>query len=101
MTQAAAGVPPVADAILAKTFARDPAARFASPMELREALAAALAGGTPNLGPSVAPNLAPTAEAPRQAAVREAQVRATRATVAADRSDRRRSPRGRSAGAML
>ncbi len=78
MTQAAAGVPPVADAILAKAFARDPAARFASPMELREALAAALAGGTPNLGPNVAPNLGPnlgpTAEAPRQAAVQPAQV---------------------------
>jgi len=71
MTQAAAGVPAVADAILAKTFARDPAARFASPMELREALAAALAGGTPNLGPAA--EAGPAAAAPRQASVREAQ----------------------------
>src|SRR5580704_17413864 len=70
MTQAAAGVPAVADGILAKTFARDPAARFASPMELREALATALAGGTPNLGPSA--EAGPRAAAPRQAAVREA-----------------------------
>jgi len=71
MTQAAAGVPAVADVILAKTFARDPAARFASPMELREALAAALAGGTPNLGPAA--EAGPAAAAPRQASVREAQ----------------------------
>ena len=75
MTQAAAGVPPVADAILAKTFARDPAARFASPMELREALAAAMAGGAPNLGPAGQASAAqPPASAPRQAAVRSAQV---------------------------
>jgi serine/threonine protein kinase len=65
MTQAAEGVPPVADAILAKAFARDPSARFASPMELREALATAMAGGTPNLGPPAA--------APRQASVQQAQ----------------------------
>lgn len=71
MTQAAAGVPPVADAILAKTFSRDPAARFASPMELREALAAALAGGTPNLGPAAETGQPPGA--PRQAAVQQAQ----------------------------
>jgi serine/threonine protein kinase len=67
ITQAAADVPPVADAILAKAFARDPAARFASPMELRDALATALAGGTPNLGPAGQP------AAPRQAAVQPAQ----------------------------
>jgi serine/threonine protein kinase len=71
MTQAAAGVPPVADAILAKTFAQDPAARFASPMELREALAAAVAGGTPNLGPAA--EAGQPAAASRQAVVREAQ----------------------------
>src|SRR5579863_5832198 len=79
MSQAVAGVPPVADAILAKTFARDPAARFASPMELREALAAAMAGGAPNLGPAGQAQAAagqPPAAAPRQAAVRSAQVEA-------------------------
>ena len=73
MTQAAADVPPVADAILAKAFARDPAARFASPMELRDALAAALAGGTPNLGPAGRPRPVSRPRAPRQAAVRQAQ----------------------------
>jgi serine/threonine protein kinase len=71
MTQAAAGVPPVADAILAKAFARDPSARFASPMDLREALAAAVAGGTPNLGPAA--ETAQPAAAPRQASVQQAQ----------------------------
>jgi eukaryotic-like serine/threonine-protein kinase len=48
-SQAAPEVPPVVDAILAKAFAGTPEHRFATPMELREALAAALAGGTPNL----------------------------------------------------
>jgi serine/threonine protein kinase len=78
LTQAAAEVPPVADAILAKAFAQDPAARFASPMDLRDALAAALAGGTPNLGPTAqaqAPGQpAYSVSAPRQAAVQQAQV---------------------------
>ena len=75
VTQAAADVPPVADAILAKAFAQDPAARFASPMDLRDALAAALAGGTPNLGPAGQAQVAgPPAPAPRQAAVQQAQV---------------------------
>jgi serine/threonine-protein kinase len=75
VTQAAADVPPVADAILAKAFAQDPAARFASPMDLRDALATALAGGNPNLGPAVsAPAAVPPAPAPRQAAVQQAQV---------------------------
>ena len=78
LTQAAEGVPPVADAILAKAFARDPAARFASPMDLRDALAAALAGGTPNLGPAAQPQAASQpaqpVSAPRQAAVQQAQV---------------------------
>ncbi len=75
LTQAAAGVPPVADAILAKAFAQDPSARFASPMDLRDALATALAGGTPDLGPAA--RTVPTAQpasAARQAAVRSAQV---------------------------
>jgi serine/threonine-protein kinase len=69
ITQAAADVPPVVDAILAKAFAQQPEARFASPTELRDALATALAGGTPpNLGvASPAP-----AGAPRQAAVQQA-----------------------------
>ena len=75
VTQAAADVPPVADAILAKAFAQDPAARFASPMDLRDALATALAGGTLNLGPAGQAQVAgPPAAAPRQAAVQQAQV---------------------------
>ena len=74
VTQAAADVPPVADAILAKAFAQDPAARFASPMDLRDALAAALAGGTPNLGPAGQSAGQQPAPAPRQAAVQQAQV---------------------------
>jgi eukaryotic-like serine/threonine-protein kinase len=76
VTQAAADVPPVADAILAKACAQDPAARFASPMDLRDALAAALAGGTPNLGPAgqEAQAASPPAPAPRQAAVQQAHV---------------------------
>ena len=74
VTQAAADVPPVADAILAKAFAQDPAARFASPMDLRDALATALAGGTPNLGPAGQAQVAgPPTPAPRQAAVQQAQ----------------------------
>jgi serine/threonine protein kinase len=72
VTQAAADVPPMADAILAKSFAQDPAARFASPMDLRDALAAVMAGGTPNLGPAGPPQAA--GAPPRQAAAREAQV---------------------------
>jgi eukaryotic-like serine/threonine-protein kinase len=79
LTQAAADIPPVADAILAKAFAQDPAARFASPMDLRDALAAALAGGTPNLGPAAQASVASLpaalpAPAPRQAAVQQAHV---------------------------
>jgi serine/threonine protein kinase len=75
LTQAAADIPPVADAILAKAFAQDPAARFASPMDLRDALAAALAGGTPNLGPAAQASVAsPPTPAPRQAAVQQAHV---------------------------
>jgi hypothetical protein len=65
-------VPPVVDAILAKAFAQDPRARFASPMELRDALATALAGGTPNLA-AAAPTHQVPAGAPRQAAVQAAQ----------------------------
>ncbi len=45
LSQAAPDVPPEADAILARAFARAPEARFASPMELRSALAAVQAGG--------------------------------------------------------
>lgn len=48
-SQAVPEVPPVVDAILGKAFAAAPEHRFATPMELRDALAAVLAGGTPNL----------------------------------------------------
>jgi serine/threonine protein kinase len=79
LSQAAPDVPPVVDAILAKAFAQQPEARFATPMELRDALAAALAGGAVNLASNGAQNLAPAsrhgaaAGAPRQAAVQQAQ----------------------------
>jgi serine/threonine protein kinase len=62
-TQAAADVPPVVDSILAAAFSRQPEGRFASPMELRDALASALAGGgapTAAAQPSGAPRAAAT-----------------------------------------
>jgi serine/threonine protein kinase len=79
LSQAGADVPPVVDAILAKAFAQQPEARFATPMELRDALAAALAGGAPKLAPvgqssAAAGSVAAAAGAPRQAAVQQAQV---------------------------
>jgi eukaryotic-like serine/threonine-protein kinase len=45
VTQAVPDVPPIVDSILAAAFAQQPEARFASPMELRDALSSALAGG--------------------------------------------------------
>src|SRR6202142_523293 len=45
LSQVAPDVPPEADAVLTRAFARAPEARFASPMELRSALAAGQAGG--------------------------------------------------------
>jgi serine/threonine protein kinase len=65
-SQAVPEVPPVVDAILGKAFAGAPEHRFATPMELRDALAAALAGGAPNVEQ-------PAAAAPRAAAVQAAQ----------------------------
>ncbi len=73
LSQAAPDVPPVVDAILAKAFAQQPAARFATPMELRDALATALAGGTPNLASNGVQAPAGQAAAPRQAAVQQVQ----------------------------
>ena len=69
ITHVAPEVPPIVDSILAASFSQQPEARFASPMELRDALAAALAGGASNVAPPAAP--AP-AGAPRQAAVQQA-----------------------------
>jgi len=67
LSQAAADVPPEADAVLARAFARSPEARFASPMELRAALAAlAHPGGGAAAEPAAA-------AAPRQAAAQTAQ----------------------------
>ncbi len=57
-SQAVPEVPPVVDAILGKAFAAAPEHRFATPMELRDALAAALAGGSPNLEAAAAPRAA-------------------------------------------
>ena len=67
LSQAAADVPPGADAVLARAFARAPDARFASPMELRDALAAVQSGGAVA---AAAPNGAPGA---RNAGVQAAQ----------------------------
>jgi len=64
LSQAAADVPPGADAVLARAFARAPEARYGSPMELRDALAA-LQGGSPAT--------AANAAAPRQAEAHSAQ----------------------------
>src|SRR6185312_15304729 len=71
ITHVAPEVPPIVDSILAASFSQQPEARFASPMELRDALAAALAGGAPQVATSAAPTMAP-AGAPRQAAVQQA-----------------------------
>jgi len=68
-SQAVPEVPPVVDAILGKAFAATPEHRFATPMELRDALAAALAGGTPNLE---APAAAARPAAAQPAAVQSA-----------------------------
>ena len=65
-SQAVPEVPPVVDAILGKAFAAAPEHRFATPMELRDALAATLAGGAPNLDGAAAPR--PAAAQPAQAA---------------------------------
>ncbi|HEY4393293.1 MAG TPA: protein kinase [Polyangia bacterium] len=67
-TQAAADIPPIVDSILAAAFSREPEGRFTSPMELRDALASALAGG--GAAPS-APAPQPVG-APRVAAAQQA-----------------------------
>ncbi len=68
-SQAVPEVPPVVDAILGKAFAGPPEHRFATPMELRDALAAALAGSTPNLdgAPAQAQSAAAQAVQPPEA----------------------------------
>jgi eukaryotic-like serine/threonine-protein kinase len=65
LSQTAADVPAGADAVLARAFARAPEARFGSPMELRDALAAVQGGAS-------SPVPAPVG-APRQAEVQPAQ----------------------------
>jgi eukaryotic-like serine/threonine-protein kinase len=70
VSQAAADVPPIVDSILAAAFAQDPAARFASPMELRDALASALAQPAVNGAPG-AGHPQPANGGPRQAAVQQ------------------------------
>ena len=67
LSQEAADVPPAADAVLARAFARSPEARFGSPMELRAALAAL---ALPGSGAAAEPA---AAAAPRQAAAQPAQ----------------------------
>ncbi len=79
-SQAAPDAPPVVDAILAKAFAGTPEHRFATPVELRDALATAMAGGAPNLDGAAA---APAAEPPAAPAARAAQAQAYQAAPAA------------------
>jgi Protein kinase domain len=67
LSQVAADVPPGADAVLARAFARSPEARFGSPMELRAALAALAHPG----GGAAAEPVA--AAEPRQAGAQPAQ----------------------------
>ncbi len=78
-SQAVPEVPPVVDAILAKAFAAAPEHRFATPMELRDALAAALAGGTPG----TATNLGAAAAAQPAAPVQPVQVASAKETASA------------------
>ncbi len=67
LSQAAADIPPGADAVLARAFARAPESRYASPMELRDALAAVQ-------GTGAAVAAAPAAAVPpRHAEVQPAQ----------------------------
>jgi hypothetical protein len=63
-SRAAPDAPPVVDAILAKAFAGTPEHRFATPMELREALATALGGGVPNLDGTAAAAAQSAGQAP-------------------------------------
>jgi serine/threonine protein kinase len=67
-TQAVADIPPIVDSILAAAFSREPEGRFSSPMELRDALASALAGGgAPAVAAVPQPSGAPRAAATQQA----------------------------------
>jgi serine/threonine protein kinase len=73
-SRAAPDAPPVVDAILAKAFASTPEHRFTSPTELRDALATALAGGTPNLdGAAAAQPAEPPAPPPARGSQPAAQ----------------------------
>ena len=67
-SQAVPEVPAIVDAILAKAFAAAPEHRFATPMELRDALAATLAGGAPNLDGAAAPRAGVRAARPGRTA---------------------------------
>ncbi len=76
--------PPAVDAVIAKALARDPNARYRSPMELRQALAqlqSGAASGVSSAGPSPAP--AAVAPAPAQAAVEQAERPAMAMAIAA------------------
>jgi len=77
-SQAVPEVPPVVDAILGKAFAAAPEHRFATPMELRDALAAAMAGGgVPHVEAPAAAARPATAQAVQAAAQPAEAPRAT------------------------
>jgi serine/threonine-protein kinase len=62
--------PPAVDAVIAKALARDPNARFRSPMELRQALAQLQSGTASDVSSAApAPSPAPAVVAPAAAAV--------------------------------
>jgi hypothetical protein len=101
VSQLAPDAPPGLDAVLMKALARDPAARYRSPSELQQALAAVASGQAPA---AAAPQPAETRAAPAPAPVPEAPAPRAAATMAVqaapapgpDGGDQRRSTFGRS-----
>ena len=90
--------PAAIDAVIAKALARDPNARFRSPMELRQALAQLQSGtvsGVSTSAPSPAPAVAAPAAEQAHAAERPAMMIAAQPQAAAA-ADGRRSTGGRS-----
>ena len=90
--------PAAVDAVIAKALARDPNARYRSPMELRQALAQLQSGtvsGVSASAPSPAPTAAAPAAAPAPAAERPAMIIDAQPQAAAA-ADGRRTTGGRS-----